>query len=306
MADIHGFNDIEANNGNNNRGNNNGYRLMMNNNNNGERMNVFGSFDSQGDPRKESFCAFLKNFLFPQFTLYSFTFVIIVILSLAYIITLCFGLDKKSLYFLPPSHDTLQTGCLSSLHLKSSFTQTYRWISHGFYHAYLLHILSNCFGLLIFGALTEKLLGTLKYTIIYFASGLLGSLFSMIVHPSANSVGASISVYGIFGGYFAFCILNWKLLDRLFGPVGKCFMFYFLFFFVILTVVYGLMEDKTNINVFGHLGGLLFGFLFTCSICPPDNEENCAICKYFLWRYISIGICSLFALIGFLCFYLIK
>lgn len=306
MADIHGFNDPEANNVNNNGGNNNAYRLMMNNSNNPERMNVFGSFDSQGDPRKESFCGFLKNFLFPQFTIKSFTFVIIVILSLAYLITLCFGIDKASYYFLPPSEATLKTGCLSSTHLKSSIKETYRWISHGFYHAYLLHLLSNCFGLLIFGALTEKLLGTLKYTIIYFVSGLLGSLFSMIVNPSGDSVGASISVYGIFGGYFAFCILNWKLLDRLFGPVGKCFMFYFLFFFVLLTVIYGLMEKSSSINVFGHLGGLIFGFLFTCSICPPENEENCAICKYSLWRYFSIGICSLFALIGILCFYLIK
>ena len=303
MADVHGFGDLRNNNTNSNRT----YRALNDNQQSTQgTMGTFMNIRSTGDPRKETFWTFLKTFMCPQLEFLSFTFIIILILTAIYIFTLCFGLEndpKNNL--LPPKQSTLQYGTLLNSELKNSAIQTYRWISNSFLHANFLHLLSNCFSLLIFGTLTEKLLSTFKYSIVYIGSGILGSLFSALVALSGNndnSVGASICVYGVFGGFFAFCLLNWSKMTELFGPMGKCLMFYLLIIFVFVMTVYQFREP--SINVYGHLGGLICGFMITCVICPPDNENLSALCKYKLWRNISGGILAVFTVAGFLFFYL--
>ena len=302
MADVHGFGDFRNNNTNNNRT----YRAM-NDNQQSTRgtMGTFMNIQSTGDPRKETFWTFLKTFMCPQLEFLSFTFIIILILTAIYIFTLCFGLEKNEKHLLPPKLSTLQYGTLSNSELKKSAVQTYRWISNSLLHAHFLHLLSNCFCLLVFGTLTEKLLSTFKYSIVYIGSGILGSLFSALVALSGNStdsVGASICVYGVFGGYFAFCLLNWKKMTELFGPMGKCLMFYILIIFIFIMTV-SQFGEKT-INVYGHLGGLICGFMITCLICPPENENLTALCRYKLWRNISGGILGVYTVAGFLFFYL--
>ena len=144
--------------------------------------------------------------------------------------TLCWGIESAD-SFLSPKISILQYGTLSNNKLRGDPIQAYRWVSNSFLHANFIHILSNCFSLLIFGTLTEKLLSTLKYSVIYIGSGIIGSLFSALLALSgknADSVGASICVYLVFGGYFAFCLLNWSRMTELFGPMGKCLMFYLL------------------------------------------------------------------------------
>ena len=302
MADVHGFGDFRNNNTNNNRT----YRAM-NDNQQSTRgtMGTFMNIQSTGDPRKETFWTFLKTFMCPQLEFLSFTFIIILILTAIYIVTLCFGLEKNEKHLLPPKLSTLQYGTLSNSELKKSAVQTYRWISNSLLHAHFLHLLSNCFCLVVFGTLTEKLLSTFKYSIVYIGSGILGSLFSALVALSGNntdSVGASICVYGVFGGYFAFCLLNWKKMTELFGPMGKCLMFYILIIFIFIMTVYQFGEK--TINVYGHLGGLICGFMITCLICPPDNENLTALCRYKLWRNISGAILGVYTVAGFLFFYL--
>ena len=66
MADVHGLNDIRNNNYNSNRN----YRAMGGNEqgSNGT-MGTFLNIRSPGDPRKETFWSFLKNFMCPQLKL---------------------------------------------------------------------------------------------------------------------------------------------------------------------------------------------------------------------------------------------
>ena len=272
MADVHGLNDLRNTNSNSNRN----YRAMGGNaqGSNGT-MGTFMNIRSTGDPRKETFWSFLKNFMCPQLKLFSFTCVIIFILVAIYIVTLCWGIeDPKS--FLSPKISILQYGTLSNSKLRGNPIQAYRWVSNSLLHA----------------------------NVIYIGSGIIGSLFSALCALSdqnSDSVGASICVYGVFGGYFAFCLLNWNRMTELFGPMGKCLMFYMLFFFIVITTLF---QIRTNVNVYGHIGGLIFGFMITCVICPPDNENQTAICQYKYWRYISAGILTVFTLGGFLFFYL--
>jgi membrane associated rhomboid family serine protease len=259
------------------------------------------------NPRKETFTMFVTNFLCPHFTLKSVSFGIIVINTIMYVITLCFGLDYQQPYnLLPPKHSTLLAfGALDSAQLKRTpiIMQMHRWILNSVLHAYFVHYLSNVISILIFGALTEKMLGKKVFVIVYIWSGILGSLFTVLLQTTTISVGASISVYGIFGGYFAFCILNWCLMDRLFGPRGKLFMFYLLLGFLVFGFVSQYNSNNSLVNVRGHLGGLMFGFLITVSWVVSVNEVEGRNLMYKICRNVARGICLGFGVIGFIVFY---
>ena len=60
-----------------------------------------------------------------------------------------------------------------------------------------------------------------------------------------------------------------------------------------------------NINIYGHIGGLIFGlFLSLCFIKPKDESDTCFL-SYKILFISGIVICGAFAVIGFLCFYLL-
>jgi hypothetical protein len=77
MSNIHRLGDFE------NANNNNAGRS--------DRMPLIANRQGQGDPRKEHFGSFLKNFCCPMFTFKSFIFVITIIDFIMYIITLIVG-----------------------------------------------------------------------------------------------------------------------------------------------------------------------------------------------------------------------
>jgi hypothetical protein len=77
------------------------------------RRNVplLGGVLNSGNPRRESFFSFIKNFCCPLSTWKSSIFTISMIDIIMYIITLCFGIAKSSPqapYFLPPLPETLE------------------------------------------------------------------------------------------------------------------------------------------------------------------------------------------------------
>jgi len=46
----------------------------------------------------------------------------------------------------------------------------------------------------------ERIVGSLKVSVLYLASAILGGLFSSLI-VKANTVGASVAIYGLIGGY---------------------------------------------------------------------------------------------------------
>ena len=83
--------------------------------------------------------------------------------------------------------------------------QIWRLITSMFLHGDPIHLLSNMFALLLFGATVEnnKSISKIKFLIIYFISGLIGNLFSLILLPlDAISLGASGAIFGLIGVVF--------------------------------------------------------------------------------------------------------
>ena len=73
----------------------------------------------------------------------------------------------------------------------------------------------NTISLIIWGSMLEAFLGWWRFVILYFLSGLVGSLFSFLL-SAANTIscGASGCIIGLSGGILGILIINWNALDR--------------------------------------------------------------------------------------------
>jgi len=66
-----------------------------------------------------------------------------------------------------------------------------------FLHSNVLHLVYNLFALLLFGLLTEKIIGSKNFLALFFISGILASIGSSFIYNAA--LGASGAIFGIIG-----------------------------------------------------------------------------------------------------------
>lgn len=115
-----------------------------------------------------------------------------------------------------------------------------------FVHANLLHLLGNMFFLLIFGLRAETLFGRLRYLLVYFVSGLSGSLLTLLMGPYVISVGASGAIFGLFGANAAY--VRSRVNQSILGA-----LIYSLYLFI--------FNLGANVNILAHFGGLIVGLI---------------------------------------------
>lgn len=143
--------------------------------------------------------------------------------------------------------------------------QWYRILTCMFLHADIMHILFNMYALYILGTQVERYYGTKRFLIIYFLSGLLGSLFSC-VFMSANtiSLGASGAIFGLLGS-IAYFTYNYRaslqgLLHSQIIPV------------ILINLLIGF--TSSSIDVSAHIGGLIGGILASMAIGLGDKSRK--------------------------------
>ena len=132
--------------------------------------------------------------------------------------------------------------------------EVWRLFTAIFLHGNILHLFSNMFGLLLFGATVEnnKSISKIQFSIIYFVSGLIGNLFSLIFLPlDTISLGASGAIFGLIGVAFTMIATD--------EPTLLFFALFYIVFFIATSFVPGI---NFWAHIFGLLGGILFGYLF--------------------------------------------
>ncbi|MEE9379086.1 MAG: rhomboid family intramembrane serine protease [Candidatus Lokiarchaeia archaeon] len=132
--------------------------------------------------------------------------------------------------------------------------EIWRLITSMFLHGDPIHLLSNMFALLLFGATVEnnKSISKTQFLIIYFVSGLIGNLFSLIFLPlDAISLGASGAIFGLIGVVFTIIATDDRSL--------LFFALFYLVFFIATSFMPGI---NFWAHIFGLLGGVLLGYLF--------------------------------------------
>ena len=148
-----------------------------------------------------------------------------------------------------------------------------RMISSGFLHADWLHLGFNMYALYLFGDIVSNTLGTVDFLLIYFASLLIGSLYSFFYHknePYYSAVGASGAVSGIVYS----CILIYPSMSLMLFPLPIPIPGYVFGVAYLLYSIYGMKKSLGNIGHSAHLGGAIGGFAMTLILFPQVIQMN--------------------------------
>ncbi|MGA0893057.1 MAG: rhomboid family intramembrane serine protease [Ilumatobacteraceae bacterium] len=144
------------------------------------------------------------------------------------------------------SRDILQNGLRFTDGSTGDAHQWYRLVTAGFIHFGVFHILMNMLLLYQLGMLLERELGSLRFSLLYVASLLTGSLGVLLVEPFALSGGASGAVFGLMAA--AAVGLHRRGVNVFSTGIGTT---------LILNLV--LTFTISGISIGGHVGGALGG-----------------------------------------------
>ncbi|CAG9609369.1 rhomboid family protein [Pseudoneobacillus rhizosphaerae] len=138
----------------------------------------------------------------------------------------------------------------------------WRFISPIFLHIGFLHLLMNTLGLYFLGTAVEKIYGSFRFLWIYLFAGVIGSIASFAFSPNL-SAGASGAIYGCFGALLYMGLIFPKLFFR---TLGKNVI-------TILGLNIIISFTVPNIDMAGHLGGLVGGFVATGVVHFPKKKK---------------------------------
>jgi rhomboid protease GluP len=124
----------------------------------------------------------------------------------------------------------------------------YRLVTSMFLHADLTHLAVNMFSLWNVGPLVVNFFGLNGFLAIYFLSGIGGS-FTSYLFSQSNSVGASGAIFGLVGALISVAIMT-----------NNNQFFSSLMLVVVLNFAISI-NPSSNIDNFGHLGGLISGLV---------------------------------------------
>lgn len=196
---------------------------------------------------------------------------VLIILNIV-IYILSFLLSSSGIY------DVFTNFALNNYYIKSG--EIYRLLTCGFLHADIIHLLTNMYSLNIIGTQIESFIGKKKFLLVYFISMITGSLLSCVVN-TGWSVGASGAIFGLLGSllYFGY---HYRLY---LGSVLKTQII------PILILNLGIGFIIPNIDMAGHIGGLVGGILSTMALgiekkTKKQDRINGIICLLILILFL--------------------
>jgi membrane associated rhomboid family serine protease len=148
---------------------------------------------------------------------------------------------------------------LSAIPLRDG--EWYRLITSGFTHAGLLHLGLNMWFIWIIGQMLERSIGSLRFTLLYFAALLAGSAGALIADPFALTVGASGAAFGLLGAMVVG--MRQRGMSVLRSDVGMLLILNLVLTFAIPGIAIG-----------GHIGGLIGGGLCGAALLAPRRERR--------------------------------
>lgn len=141
------------------------------------------------------------------------------------------------------------------------YGEWWRFITPMFVHVGLMHIVVNAVSMYYLGVLSERLFGHWRFLVIYLVSGIAGNVASFVFKPEVVSAGASTAIFGLLG---AFLLLGDVFRDN---PTVRMLARQFLAMAVI-NLAFNLFDSQ--VDMAGHIGGLLGGFLIAGVVGAPQ------------------------------------
>lgn len=134
--------------------------------------------------------------------------------------------------------------------------EVWRFLTVGFVHISIFHLLINTMALMNLGTITEKIYGKARFTVILVVSIIVGSLFVYVGEGNNLTVGMSGGLYGLMGALFVYTFETGMIKQ----PNVRSQFIRILTVNVIISLMPG-------ISLMGHLGGfvggILLGVIFT-------------------------------------------
>ena len=147
--------------------------------------------------------------------------------------------------------------------------QYWRFVTPIFLHANLLHIGLNMLNFAVLGVFIERLVGHMRFLLIYLVTGIISILASYYFMPQEVSVGASGAIFGLVGAYSIFVFIHRRVFRN-----GGIPALLWLVFVIVGNLSIGLFVP--NVDNYAHVGGLLSGCLlgwwFTPLFTLSDNK----------------------------------
>lgn len=145
----------------------------------------------------------------------------------------------------------------------------YRIITHFFLHFGFEHLGNNMISLAVLGYALEPEVGKIRFFIIYFFSGILAGIISIVYNIMAGdlyavSAGASGAIYGLMGALFALMLFRRR---RSIGSEIPRFILY------VGISIYSGMQDASIDNA-AHAGGVLAGFFICGLMCMLERMKE--------------------------------
>jgi membrane associated rhomboid family serine protease len=165
----------------------------------------------------------------------------------------------------------------------SPFFHWWQPVTHMFMHGGFFHLLFNMYTLFIFGSVLERVWGSKKFLIFYFATGLgaaaihtgvewiqmqswiaqaaegtQSALMAIHTMKMTPTVGASGAIYGVLMGYAM--LYPDSMLTLVLPPVSLKAK-WFVLIFAGIELLTGITGTGGGIAHFAHLGGLIFGYV---------------------------------------------
>jgi membrane associated rhomboid family serine protease len=159
------------------------------------------------------------------------------------------------------------------------------WRLHAstFLHVGSLHLMVNMIGLWSLGRLVERLLGSLRFTVVYSLAGIAGAAASLLFGGPGISAGASGAVFGILGAAIAeLAVVRREARSQ---PWRRMLLGNLVF---IALLNLGIGAAVPFIDQSAHVGGLVTGGLLTLALSPGGRAGRT--------RLASLAAATLFAL----------
>jgi membrane associated rhomboid family serine protease len=148
-----------------------------------------------------------------------------------------------------------------------------RMVTSGFLHVDWIHFGFNMYALYLFGRIVTIYFSDVNFLLIYFASLLAGSMYSLLQNKKDyyySAVGASGAVSGvIFSG-----IMLYPDMELIMFPLPIPLPGYVFGIGYLLYSIYGMKAKMGNIGHSAHLGGAIGGFLVTLLLRPSVFNNN--------------------------------
>ncbi|MBP1043728.1 rhomboid family intramembrane serine protease [Vagococcus sp. BWB3-3] len=182
------------------------------------------------------------------------------------------------------AHGAMLKGFVTHAH------EYWRFITPIFVHIGFMHLIVNSLTLYFIGTQLEAMLGHWRFLAVYLLTGVAGNVLSF-AFGNANSIsaGASTSLFGLFGIFVA--------LGRVYPhhPMIQ-FMSQRMLTLIVLNLVMNLFSS--GIDILGHVGGALGGFLlgFVISI-PALKDTHYESSAHDVHRRIRFGLIFVFFIV---------